>query len=226
MAYQMLEQAQTNRTESKTELNMSKLNLDQNGCQQGQNFCLDDKDVPKKNKKKRANKSPYSSTKIKARNFLSNISYRRISDKDFQNANFIVDMLSYILLHLKPFFLNTTYSDREQQDMVKILWEKCLPNRFYEHVKHPKNFEILNSGKLNFNQAKQIVYSYVQQPDIWQELVKYVAKNQSIYQYIYSLLFPLNYLESNQYGIKVRNGLSLCYFEWLNNKFKKEQEQK
>ena len=221
MAYQMLEQAQTNRTESKTELNMSKLNLDQNGCQQGQNFCLDDKDVPKKNKKKRANKSPYSSTKIKARNFLSNISYRRISDEDF-----IVDMLSYILLHLKPFFLNTTYSDREQQDMVKILWEKCLPNRFYEHVKHPKNFEILNSGKLNFNQAKQIVYSYVQQLDIWQELVKYVAKNQSIYQYIYSLLFPLNYLESNQYGIKVRNGLSLCYFEWLNNKFKKEQEQK
>ena len=106
MTYQMLEQAQTNRTESKMEVVMSKLNLDQNGSQQGQNFCLDDKDVPKKNKKKRANKSPYSSTKIKARNFLSNISYRCISDKDFQNANFIVDMLSYILLHLKPFFFN------------------------------------------------------------------------------------------------------------------------
>ena len=209
MAYQMLEQAQTNKMESKMDVDMSKLNLDQNGSQQGQNFCLDDKDVQKKNKIKRATKSPYSSTKIKARNFLSNISYRRISDKDFQNANFIIDMLSYILLyllHLKPFFLTTTYSDCEQQDMVKMLWEKCLPNRFYEHVKLPKNFEILNSGKLNFNQAKQIVYSYVQQPDIWQELLKYVAKSQSIYQYMYSLLFLLNYLQSNKYGIKVRNG--------------------
>ena len=163
---------------------------------------------------------------MKARNFLSNISYRRISDKEFQNSNFIIDMLSYILLHIKPFFLTTTYLDREQQDMVKMLWEKCLPNRFYEHVKLPESFEILNSGKLNFNQAKQIVLSYVQQPDIWQEMLKYVTKNQVIYQYIYSLLFPLNYLQSNKYGIKIRNGFSLCYSEWLSDKFKKEHEQK
>ena len=52
------------------------------------NFCLDDNDIPKKRSKK--SKSPYSPTKIKARHFLSNISYRRISDKDFQNANFII----------------------------------------------------------------------------------------------------------------------------------------
>ena len=79
-------------------------------------------------------------------------------------------MLSYIVMNLKPFFLTTTYSDPEQQEMVKMLWEKCLPTKFYEHVKTPKNFEIWNSGKLNFNQAKQIVYTYVQLPDVWQEL--------------------------------------------------------
>ena len=39
-------------------------------------------------------------------------------------------------------------------------------------------------------------------------------------------MFPLNYLQSKKYGIKVRNGFSLCYSEWLNDKFKKEQEQK
>ena len=129
-------------------------------------------------------------------------------------------------MNLKPFFLTTTYADPEHQEMVKMLWEKCLPHRFYEHVKSAKNFEILNSGKLNFNQAKQIVYAYVQLPDVLQELLKYVAKNQSIYQYIYSLLFPLNYLQSNKYGIKVRNGFSLCYSEWITDKVKKEQEQK
>ena len=150
---------------------------------------------------------------MKARNFLTNISYRRISDKDFQNANFVIDMLSYILLYIKPFFLTVTYSDREQQDMVKMLWEKCLPSKFYEHIKLPENFEILNSGKLNFNQAKQIVMAYVQQPDIWQELIKTVIKNQVIYQYMYSMLFPLNYLQTNKYGIKIRNGFSLCYSE-------------
>ena len=82
-------------------------------------------------KKRRKSKSPYSPTKIKA----SNISYRRISDKDFQNANFIIDILTYIVMNLKPFFLTTTYADPEHQEMVKMLWEKCLPHRFYEHVK-------------------------------------------------------------------------------------------
>ena len=77
---------------------------------------------------------------MKARNFLSNISCRRISDKDFQNANFVIDMLSYILLYIKPFFLTVTYSDKEQQDMVKMLWEKCLPSRFYDHIKLAKKF--------------------------------------------------------------------------------------
>ena len=48
MAYQMLKQTQMNKTESKMELDMSKLNLEQNGSQPDQNFCLDDKDVPKK----------------------------------------------------------------------------------------------------------------------------------------------------------------------------------
>ena len=107
-----------------------------------------------------------------------------------------------------------------------MLWEKCLPRRFYEHIKSPENFEILNSGKLNFNQAKQIVLSYVQQPDVWQVLIKALIKNQVIYQYIYSMLFPLNYLQTNKYGIKIRNDFSLCYSEWLNDKFKKEHEQK
>ena len=107
-----------------------------------------------------------------------------------------------------------------------MLWGKCLPARFYEHVKLPENFEILNSGKLNFNQAKQIVLSYVQQPDVWQVLMKMLIKNQAVYQYIYSLLFPLNYLQTNKYGIKIRNGFSLCYSEWLNDKFEKEHEQK
>ena len=105
MAYQMLETKQTNKMEEV----LNNVNSDQNGSQQDLNFCLDDKDVPKKkkrNKAARANRSPYSCTKMKARNFLSNISYRRISDKDFQNTNFVIDMLTYILLYIKPVFFN------------------------------------------------------------------------------------------------------------------------
>ena len=84
----------------------------------------------------------------------------------------------------------------------------------------------MNSGKLNFNQAKQIVNEYIQKPDVWQVLLKCVAKNQFNYQYVYSLSFPLNYLQSNKHGIKLRNGFSLSFSEWRIEEAKKEQERK
>ena len=54
MAYQMLEQAQTNKMENKMEVDMRKLNLEQNTSQPDQNFCLDDNDIPKKKKEGRS----------------------------------------------------------------------------------------------------------------------------------------------------------------------------
>ena len=198
-------------------------NLNQSGNQQGQDFFLDDKDVPKKTKRNKRAKTPYSSTKMKARNFLTNISYRRVSDKDFKNINFIIDLLSYILLYVKPFFLHLTYADKEQGNMVKMLWEKCLPARFYEHVKKTDNFFILNSGKLNYNQAKNIVISYIRQADVWKELTEMIINRQKVYQYVFSTVFPITYLQVNKYGIKIRNDFSLCFSEWLNENIKKEQ---
>ena len=149
---------------------------------------------------------------------MSNISYRRVSDKDFVHAGFIIDMLTYIVMDLRPFFLNSIYFEEENRDMIKMLWEKCLPKRFYEHVKLPENFQILNSGKINFKQAKAIVHSYVQLPDVWQEMLKYVKIYHGVYQYIYSLLFPKNYLHTNKYGIKSRNNFALFFSEWESEK--------
>ena len=63
-----------------------------------QGFFQDNNDDPKKIKLKskakaaRKAKTPYSPTKIKPRNFLSNVSYRRICDKDFSNACFLIDV--------------------------------------------------------------------------------------------------------------------------------------
>ena len=63
------------------------------GSQQDQNFSQDDNDVPKE--RKRTAKSNYSNIKVKARNLLTNVSYRRFKQKDFNNASFIIDILSF-----------------------------------------------------------------------------------------------------------------------------------
>lgn len=75
---------------------------------------MDDKDYPKENQvgkvkvkkvKNRAEvKVPYSATKVKARNFLINISYRHIKEQDLDNVSFIVDVYLFLKKDFNPFF--------------------------------------------------------------------------------------------------------------------------
>ena len=224
MAYQMLEFQKDNLTQPAMQTEMVVESSEVNGNQLDQNFFQDNNDIPKKRKKVRKAKTPYSPTlnKIKARNYLSNLAYRRICDKDLLNASFIIDMLYYICMDLKPFFLNTTYSEQESRDMIKMLWEEWLPKGFYEHIKKPENFELLNSERLTFKHAKNIVYAYVQLPDVWSEMAHYVSEHHSNYQYVYSLLFPKSYLQRNKYGQQSRIKFALSFNKWQQRKMNEE----
>ena len=61
--------------------------------QQDLNFFQDDNNSQKKKKKKKSN---CNSTKVKARNLLTNLSYRRYKQQDFNNVSFIIDTLSFL----------------------------------------------------------------------------------------------------------------------------------
>ena len=60
--------------------------------QQSQNFSQDNNVVPKKKMRQRKD---YSSTKVKTRNLLTNVSYRRFKQTDFNKKNLIVDIMSF-----------------------------------------------------------------------------------------------------------------------------------
>ena len=49
--------------------------------------------------------------KVKARNFLTNLSYKRVKKDDLLNENFIIDCISFILFYLNPFYRERTYDD-------------------------------------------------------------------------------------------------------------------
>ena len=107
MAYQMLEMQNSKQA---MEIGNTQTNLEVNGSVLNQDFFQDDNTIQKKQKRKistkkpRKVKTPYSPTKIKARNYLSNISYSRICEEDFKNLSFIADALSFITMDLKHFF--------------------------------------------------------------------------------------------------------------------------
>ena len=60
--------------------------------QQDQNSSQDDNVVPKKKMKRRKD---YSSTKVKTRNLLTNISCRRFKQSDFNKTRFVADIFSF-----------------------------------------------------------------------------------------------------------------------------------
>ena len=77
--------------------------------------------------KKRAD---YSSTKVKTRNLLTNVSYRRFKQSDFNNQSFIIEILSFSKLKLwnwnmvqnfNPINLDIKLEVEKERDMVKFI---------------------------------------------------------------------------------------------------------
>ena len=53
-------------------------------------------------KKKMKQRNDYSNTKVKTRNLLTNVLYRRFKQSDFNKTNVIVDILSFLVQNFNP----------------------------------------------------------------------------------------------------------------------------
>ena len=73
-----------------------------------------------------ATRIKYSPTRVKSRNFLSNVSYTGISKGDFYNENFILDVYILIVKNLNPFSLQRKTSDKLKHEMIYMLWRECF----------------------------------------------------------------------------------------------------
>ena len=58
------------------------------------------------NKTARKKSKPHSNTKVKARNFLTNIAHRRYKSSDFRKNSFVVDVFSFLIQKLNRTMLD------------------------------------------------------------------------------------------------------------------------
>ena len=73
----------------------------------------------------------FSPTKVKAQNFLTNISYNQVKDVDLTDDSFIVDCYTFILSYLNPFCLERKFEDVIDREKVETLWNCFIPSNFY-----------------------------------------------------------------------------------------------
>ena len=72
----------------------------------------------------------YSNTKVKTRNLLTNVSYRRFKQSDFDKDSFIIDILSFLVQSFNPINLERKLDLVKERDMIKFLWDECIPHVF------------------------------------------------------------------------------------------------
>ena len=67
------------------------------------------------------NSKPYSNTKVKATNFLTNIAYRRFQDSDFKKDNFDVDAFSFLIQNVNPTMLDRKFDSDIEREYIKMM---------------------------------------------------------------------------------------------------------
>ena len=158
----------------------------------------------------------YSSTKIKARNFLTNVSYNRINKVDYKNEKFVIDCFTFLILYLNPFYLERKFETVVEREFVNTLWAFLMPNNLYDYISLKDNVETLNKIKVKFQDAKQIMIGFIQQNNGNMDvLIEFLEKNAILYQFLYGNLFPKCFSRINDYGIKAKTSFN-SYFENFN----------
>ena len=179
-------------------------------------YSGDEENHAKKRKK-------YSSTKVKVRNFLTNVSYTGIKKCDYQNRSFVIDIYSFLILYFNPYNLDSKFESEIERDYVNVLWTCFMPESFYNFIFRNENIKVLNKTKVKFQEAVEIVNQFIEDDSSTQEkqfaiLKEYLEKYLNMYQFIFCNLFPKYFSKVDDYGIQAKIEFDSCYRNYLYQK--------
>ena len=177
----------------------------------------------------------YNNSKVKARNFLTNVSYNRITAADYKNKNFVVDCFTFMILYLNPFYLERKFETNVERDFVNVLWTFLMPSNLYNHITANDNMKTLNKIKVKYQDAKDIMIAFLfSDPANINILRDFLQKNAILYQFLFGNLFPKCFCRINDYGINAKTLFNTYYHNFSiqknfinwQNKVEEEQEKK
>ena len=164
---------------------------------------------------------PYTSTRIKARNFLSNIAYAGVRDQDFIDNNFVFDVVVLLTKNLNPFSLERKTIDVKNRDIIYMFWDEFTERSFYRHICDGENFLYLNSKNVLYPKTAQMVLDYLNKDPtniIWLRRCLQKKKKKNIVQFVCLRCFPEIYSLVDKREIHLKGEFWLSYKVWKNKK--------
>ena len=188
--------------------------------QQDQNSSHDNNVVKPKQK------AFYSSTKVKARNLLTNVAYRRYKESDFNKTTFVIDILSFLVYNCNPTNLEIKLETDKERDMIKFLWDKCIPIAFTKYLLQQEQFNIISQTNLTYQKSNKIVLDYLSndQGEKLSQLKYKLAEKFNLIHYIYSVLYAKIYNRINHFGIKRKNDFDYDFQMWKKEKISRSKD--
>ena len=158
----------------------------------------------------------YNNSKVKARNFLTNVSYNRITAADYKNKNFVIDCFTFMILYLNPFYLERKFETNVERDFVNVLWSLLMPSKLYDHITKDDNMKTLNKIKIKYQDAKDIMIAFLfEDPTNIIILSDFLKRNAILYQFLFGNLFPKCFCRINDYGINAKTLFNSYYHNFI-----------
>ena len=194
--------------------------------EKSQDFFPTERSIVKRHKiRYTATRIKHSPTRVKSRNFLSNISYTGISKGDFYNENFILDVYILLVKNLNPFSLQRKTYDKLKHEMVHMLWRECIPTEFYRYICQDENFKYLNGQDVSQPGVLEIVGTFIDQhKNNLRMLQKNHANYKGIFQYVYSHVFPEIYSTTEKRRIDLKSNFHILFKSYHDKLMLRQQQ--
>ena len=151
-------------------------------------------------------KVKYTTTRIKSRNFLSNIAY------DYSNINFIFDVYLLLTKNINPFYLDRKLADKTKHEMIYILWRGCMSIEFYKFICEQKNVLYLNGKNALQPNTLQIKAEFIE-ADVksYTLLQNNLSSYKIIFQYVYSNVYPEIYCSTEKRSFDLTSNFNIMF---------------
>ena len=170
-----------------------------------------------KNLKRRVKR--YTNSRIKTRNFLSNISYTGVRSEDFVDNNFTFDTITLLTKNINPFSLERKIVDVKNREIIYMLLDQCIERTFYKHICENDNFIFFNSKNVLNSKTAQIVLDYLKKdPKNIILLRRCLQNHMKVTHFVYSKCFPEIYSLTDKRGINLKSEFLLTFKLWKDKK--------
>ena len=161
----------------------------------------------------------YATTRIKSRNFLSNISYVGINKEDFYNQNFTFNIYLLMAKNLNPFLLDRKLNDSNKHEMIYMVRKECMPAQFYKFMCREVNFLYLNGKNVLEPKVPEILTNFLaegEKNDVF--LRNTLSQYKNIFQYVYSNVFPEIYCATERRGFHLKSTFHIVFKTYKDKK--------